>query len=70
MAMPSDFVLVGAAVAALAPKSYGPILFAPLAKYTDHFGREWIDTAGRVFYYMLLVIGCSVIEKLISLIAG
>lgn len=66
MAMPSDFILVGAAVAALSPKSHGSILFSWARKYVDAFGAEFLDTAGRCALYCYIVLVCSFFEWLVK----
>lgn len=62
--MVSDFILTASAVAALAPKSHGRYILLWIYKWTDEFGKEFADTAGRVLYFMALVLGCTFIEWL------
>ena len=65
--MPSTFVLVAAAIVALAPKSHGPLLTAPFLKYADdEYGRDFLDTLGRVVYYMMLIGGVALVEKILG----
>ena len=67
--MVSDFVLVGSAVVALAPKSHGRFVMMWIVKYLetdDEWGTDWADTLGRYLYYMILVVGCTLLEKFIS----
>jgi hypothetical protein len=63
--MPSDFILAAATVAALSPKSHGRLTFAWLTP-PDDFAAEMLDTAGRVVYFMALVMVCALFEKFIG----
>jgi hypothetical protein len=59
----SPFIAAGAAVVALSPKSHGPALTAWAIKYAaDQFTRDFLDTAGRVLYYVGLILACRLIE--------
>lgn len=57
MSEPTAFLCCTAAVAALAPRSHGPLLTAWIQKYTEEqVQRDLLDTFGRLLYFWLLVI--------------
>jgi hypothetical protein len=65
MSMPGNFILVGGAVLALAPRSPGRHILASLApKATDTIGLDMVDTISRAIYYCAFVVMCSILEGL------
>jgi hypothetical protein len=63
--MVSGIVIGGSGVAALSPYSHGRLVLSWLRKYvepTDKYALEFIDTGGRVAYFLLLVCVTQIIE--------
>ena len=64
--MPSELTLIGAAVAALAPKSYGRHVMMFMKRFTDPNDREaddYLDTMGRIVYFFMIVGFVALLER-------
>jgi hypothetical protein len=67
MSEPTAFLCCTAAVAALAPKSHGPLLTAWALKYADDQLRcDMLDTFGRLLYFWLFVIVAEFLNWVIA----
>ena len=60
------FLCAFAAVASLAPKSHGRFLLAPLFnRAPDKGAKDFLDTAGRLIYFFVIIGIVSLIERVL-----
>jgi hypothetical protein len=67
MKYPSEFILIGAAVVALSPKSHGRLLLFFLREYIviDEFRVELLDNGGRFLQFCVLVFVAQLLENVL-----